>query len=136
MVPAGGGGWGQPRWKVPGVTGAFRGHGHVRPTGMQGESDGLQKPEQLEVTRKMKTRRSLVNQEGKRQAPQAGGGFRAIRRGGRWGGRGESEKTQPTMGGPLRGVGQEASRPKELTERPQIDSGELRADLPGGSKAF
>ena len=79
-VPAGGGGWGQPRWKVPGVTGAFRGHGHVRPTGMQGESDGLQKPEQLEVARKMRTRRSLGNQEGKRQAPQAGGGFRAIRR--------------------------------------------------------
>lgn len=108
----------------------------MRPTGMQGESDGLQKPEQLEVTRKMRTGRSLENQEGKRQAPQAGGGFQAIRRGGRRGRRGESEKTQPRMGGPLRGVGQEASRPKELTERPQIDSGESKADLPGGGKAF
>lgn len=36
----------------------------------------------------------------------------------------------------MRGVGQEASRPKELTERPQIDSGESKADLPGGGKAF
>lgn len=58
----------------------------MRPTGMQVESDGLQKPKQLKVTRKMRTRRSLESQEGKRRAPQAGGGFRAICGEGRGGG--------------------------------------------------
>lgn len=45
--------------------GIKRGHDHVRPMGMQGESSGLQKPEQLEVTRKMRTRRSSRKPGGK-----------------------------------------------------------------------
>lgn len=44
---------------------------------------------------------------------------------------------QPRIGGAFAGVGWGASWSKELTvKRPQSDSGESRADLPGGSEAF
>lgn len=119
-----------------------RGHGGIqraRPRAAHGDAGGKRRAAEARAARSRPEDEdtSLARKPGGKEAGAAG--WRRVPghpQGGRRGGRGESEKTQPRMGGPLRGVGQEASRPKELTERPQIDSGELRADLPGGSKAF
>ena len=76
----------------------------MRPMGMQGESGGLQKPEQLEVTRKMRTRRSSRKPGGKEAHATgwtvgSGPSAREARAGG------ESEKVQPRMGCLCRGWG-------------------------------
>ena len=70
-VPAGGEGWGRPRWKVPGVTGAFRG---ARPRAAHGDAGGKRRAAEARAARSHPEDedRSLARKPGGKEAGATG----------------------------------------------------------------